>query len=194
MLKSHVVTLEGKDSGLRLRLHELPALVADRHARAALARLDVDAAGGVVALAFEHQAALRKLGTEAHDLLLPFVEGHVIVGGDTPRTLDVARDLRDWRNVDRLIQAALHLHVGFLIDRKALEVPVAFKAGQILADVSELAVTWCSPFIAGIVQSRLATYRELETVLSTEDAYNLTELLNVEALRSWQDAQRNKAK
>lgn len=192
MLKSKVITLEGKDAGLRLRLHELPALAADRLARAALARLDADEGGGIVALAMQHAPALRALGPEALELLMPLVDGQVIAGGDAPRALDVTRDLRDWRNVERLQQHALMLHVGFILSRKPLELPVSFRAGALLQDNADVAVTWCSPFIAAIVQSKLATYRELETVLSTEDAYNLVEVLNVQALRDWQESQRNK--
>ena len=76
--------------------------------------------------------------------------------------------------------------VGFLFERETLDTPVSFRAEQILHDSSDISVTWCSPFIAAVIQSKLATYRELETVLGTEDAYNLVEILNVEAIQNWQ--------
>jgi hypothetical protein len=185
MLKSRIVKLGGRDADLKLRLHELPALVADRHARAALSAIDADRTTGVVALALKHTADLRKLGPAGMELLMPFVEGTVETDART-HAFDPARDLRDWRNVERVQQLALHLHVGFLFDRDVLDVPVAFRAEQIMSSVSDISVTFCSPFIATVIQSKLATYRELETVLSTEDAMNLVEVLNVDALQTWQ--------
>src|SRR6185437_12690395 len=95
-------------------------------------------------------------------------------------------DLKDWRNVERVQQYALHLHVGFLFERESLDVPISFRAEQIMRDSSDISVTFCSGFIATVIQSKLATYRELETVLSTEDAYNLVEILNVDAIQTWQ--------
>ena len=54
---------------------------------------------------------------------------------------------------------------------------------------SDLAVNFCSPPLATVLHSGRASYRELETALSTEDVYNLVELLNVEAVRDWRAAQ-----
>lgn len=185
MLKSKIIRLSGKDEGLKLRLHELPALVADRHARAALDTLGADKTTGIVALALKHFADIRKLGPAGLDLLMPFVEGTVEHDGRS-QAFDVARHLKDWRNVERVQQLALHLHVGFLFERESLDVPVSFRAEQIMRDSSDISVTFCSGFIATVIQSKLATYRELETVLSTEDAYNLVEILNVDAIQTWQ--------
>lgn len=185
MLKSKIVKLGGKDTGLKLRLHELPALVADRLARSVLDTLGVDRSTGIVALALKHVQDVKKLGPTGLELLMPFVEGTVEHDGRT-HAFDMQRDLQDWRNVERVQQLALHLHVGFLFERETLDMPVSFRAEQILHDSSDISVTWCSPFIAAVIQSKLATYRELETVLGTEDAYNLVEILNVEAIQNWQ--------
>jgi hypothetical protein len=185
MLKSKLVKLEGRDAGLNLRLHELPALVADRYARDALKAANVESDGGIVALALKHYNDVKKLGPAAHGALMPFVNG-TVEGDGRSHAFDPARDLRDWRNVERVQQLALHLHVGFLFERQALDVPVAFRAAQITEGASDVSVTFCAPFLAAVIQSKLATYRELETVLSTEDAFNLTEILNVEALQNWQ--------
>lgn len=185
MLKSKIVKLGGKDTGLKLRLHELPALVVDRLARSVLDTLGVDKSTGVVALALKHVQDVKKLGPAGLELLMPFVEGTVEQDGRT-HAFDMQRDLQDWRNVERVQQLALHLHVGFLFEREMIDAPVSFRAEQILHDSSDISVTWCSPFLAAVIQSKLATYRELETVLGTEDAYNLVEILNVEAIQNWQ--------
>ncbi|WWQ12951.1 hypothetical protein PQ43W_5 [Ralstonia phage PQ43W] len=188
MLKSLDVVLSGKDEGLHLRLSELPALVADRRARAALRAIGEDGTGGVITLALRHTAAALALGEPGRDLLLPFVQAEHADG----RPFRLAQHLRDWRNVERLIQAALHLHVGFLFEREVLDVPVTLRAEQILAELPDVAVTFCSPHIAAVLQSHHATYVELETVLSTEDAFNLVELLNVETIREFHTHQRAK--
>ena len=176
MLKSRTVELFGRDAGVALTLTELPALVADRHARAALQAVGADTRGGVVALAYQHMPAVLKLGEPALDLLAPFVG-------------DQSAGLKDWRNISRLQQAAVLLHADFLFGRELLEVPVALQTERIVKALPEMSVTFCSPHLAAVLSSRLATYRELETVLSTEDAFNLVELLNVDGIREWRARQ-----
>lgn len=171
MLKSIPITLPGRDAETPLTLTELPALVADRHARAALAAIDAPQDGGVVALAFTHVKDVLALGERGQALLEPFVVA--------------SRPVRSWRNVLALQQAALALHVGFLVNRPRIELPVLMQAEAIGRGAGELAVHFCSPALATVLHSGRATYRELETVLSTEDAYNLAELVNVEAIREW---------
>lgn len=175
MLKTTPLELGGKDAGSVITLRELPALVADRHARVLLKQIGADPAGGVVALAMQHMAAIRKLGPRA---LEPFCMAKAEPG----HPLEM---VKDWRNIDVVQQAALLLHVGFLVGREQIEVPVTMQAQQILNDTDGVAVTFCSPVIAAVLESELATYRDLETVLSTEDAYNLVELLNVRAVRDY---------
>lgn len=182
MLKHRTITLSGKDDGVKIRLTELPALLADRAARAILAQLDEDTDGGISALAFRYSREAARLGAET---LLPFVEGAVIDDDRRSHSLDVRRDIKDWRNVERLQQAALSLHVDFLIGREALEIPVTFQAQSIMSGTGTIRATFCSPQIATVLDGRLATYREMETVLSTEDVYNLAEILNVAAIRDW---------
>lgn len=171
MLKTLTVTLPGADAGAPIRITELPALVADAHARHALTAAGLPADGGVVALALAHLHTVLAMGEAAVPLLEPFVQAD--------------RPVRTWRNVLALQQAALMLHVGFLIDRPRIEIPVTMQAEVALAGAGEVAVHFCSPAIATVLHSGRATYRELETVLSTEDAYNLAELVNVEAIREW---------
>ncbi len=188
MLKHRTIELSGRDAGLEIRLTELPALLADRLARALLVRLDEDPAGGVPALAFKFSKVVpAKFGIGA---LLPFVEG-AVVGKDRSRALDVRRDIKDWRNVERLQHAALLRHVDFLIGRESLEIPVTFQAQSIMAGAGAIRATFCSPQIAAVLGDRMATYRELETVLSTEDVFNLCEILNVSAIREWHAHQAN---
>lgn len=188
MLKHRTITLSGRDEGVKVRLSELPAMVADAHARAILQQLDEDQDGGISALAFKFARVVpAKLGADA---LLPFVEG-AIVEKDRSHSLDVRRDIKDWRNVERLQNAALLLHVDFLIGREALEIPVTFQAQNILAGAGSVRATFCSPQIATVLGDRMATYRELETVLSTEDVFNLVEILNVSAVRDWHAQQAN---
>lgn len=175
MLKTTTLQLSGRDEGTSLVLTELPALVADRLARAALVELNADPDGGVIALALKHLQDVRKLGERGMHLLLPFINAGA----------PLASQLRDWRNIDKVQQAALLLHVGFLVGRQALPVPVTMRAEQILAGSPDAHVTFCSPFLAAVLESRHATYRELETVLSTEDAYNIVEILNVRAIHDW---------
>lgn len=173
MLKSQNFELGGKDAGTRVVLTELPAMVADRYARAALKAVDEDPAGGVVALALHHFKAVRALGEPSLALLQPFVQG-----------ADLSA-LHDWQSVDRLQQAALFLHAGFLIGREALDIPVTLSAQVLTSPVADIHVTFCSPHIAAVLHSGKASYVELETVLSTEDVYNLVELINVDAIREW---------
>ena len=188
MIKSQRVELAGRDAGRVIELTELPALVADRHARAALRAVDASPDGGVVGLALQHLDAVKRLGERGQALLQPFVSGTLAAG--VP--LDVARDLRDWRNVQRLQQAALLLHVGFLVGRETLEIPVAMQAAGITSGLGETRATFCSPPLATVLNSRLATYVELETSLSTEDVFNLLEIVNVEAIRDWRASQSSK--
>lgn len=187
MLKSAPFILQGRDDGLVITLTELPALTADRYARAALAAIDADLDGGVAALAFKHYADVRALGPASNDLLMPFVRGTV-----DGRPFDIDHDLKGWRNVDRLQQAALMLHVAFLTEREPLEIPVAMQGAALMAGSGALRVTFCSPGIAAVINSRHADYVQLETVLSTEDVYNLTECINVEAAREWAAQQKAK--
>jgi hypothetical protein len=181
MIKTRTFELEGRDAGKTVQLTELPALVADRLARRIIQRFDGDATGGIVSLALRYQRELAALGEEGLRLLFGFVHATHTDGS----TFDIRRDLRDWRNVAKLQQVALLLHVDFLFKRELLETPVTMRAEAILAGVSDIAVTFCSPFLAAVLQSGQASYVELETVLSTEDAFNLVELTNVEAIREW---------
>lgn len=182
MLKHRVITLAGRDEGVKVRLTELPAMLADAHARAILRLLGEESDGGISALAFRHVRDAFKLGV---DTLMPFVEGSVLDDAHRGHSLDIRHDIKDWRNVERLQNSALLLHVDFLIGREPLDVPVTFQAQQIMAGGGELRATFCSPQIAAVLESGKATYRELETVLSTEDVFNLVEIINIAALREW---------
>lgn len=173
MLKSQTFTLGGKDAGTKVTLIELPALVADRHARAALRAIGEDLEGGVVALALKHVKAVRALGESSLALLQPFVQG-----------VDLST-LHDWQSVERLQQAALYLHIQFLMGRESVDIPVTLQAQALLSPAADIRASFCSPHIAAVLHSHLATYVELETVLSTEDVFNLVELVNVEAIREW---------
>jgi len=179
VLKTTSIELSGGDAGRTMLLKELPALVADRFARELLEMVDADPDGGVVALAYRHTADVRKLGDVGLRGLNRFV--HVIAGGTLAQTAD---DLRDWRNVERVQQAALLLHVGFLQTRKRLDIPVYMQVEQMLSNTADIKATFCSPTLAAVLQSGKASYVELETVLSTEDVFNIVEILNVEALRT----------
>lgn len=191
MIKSRIVELAGKDTGLRLKLFERPALVADRAARAALNAIHEDPNGGVIALALRYIAAIRTLGPCGLSLLAPFVDAHYERSpGDWCPVGD--RHLRDWRNVERLQQAALLLHVDFLLGRAPLDIPVTLQADMLLAGIADIRVTFCSAQIATVLESGKATYRELETDLSTEDVYNIVEVLNVSALRDYHSKGRAK--
>lgn len=172
MLKTTQLKLAGRDTGSTVTLTELPALVADRLARAALRAIDADLDGGVVALALKHLNDVRKLGKPGLAILQQFVQCE-----DEPP--------RDWRNVERIQQAALALHVGFIVEREALDAPVAMRAAQILGGTPDASVTFCSPHIAAVLESGMASYRDLETVLSTEDSFNMVEILNVRAIHDW---------
>lgn len=176
MLKTSPVVLP---AGRVVQLTELPALVADRHARHALAAAGLPLDGGVVALALQHLPAILALGAAAMELLEPFVQI------DTPA--------RSWRDVMVLQQSALALHAGFLIGRPRIEIPVGMQAEAALLGASDDTVHFCSPGLAAVLDSGRATYRELETVLSTEDAYNLAELVNVQLIREWRAHQNRTA-
>lgn len=169
MLKSTTLYLSGRDAE-PLTLTELPALVADRIARIALASIDAPLEGGIVALALQHQALLLKDSEQAVALLEPLVQS--------------SRPVRSWQNVLAVQQAAMALHVGFLVGRPRVQIPVRMQ-GEVINRDDELGVHFCSPQIAAVLHSGRASYRELETVLSTEDVYNLVELSNVEAVREW---------
>lgn len=173
MLKHTSVHLSGRDQGLPVILTELPALVADRHARTALAAIGAPLDGGIVALALQHEQAILAEPERAMELLQPFV------------CMSAGREVKDWRSVMALQRAALALHVSFLVGRPQLDVPLGLQAESIKSGVSDLGVHFCSPHIATVLHSGRATYRELETVLSTEDVFNLVELANVETIREW---------
>lgn len=178
MLKTQTLTLAGRDAGRSQTITELPALVVDRLARAALKSIDADPDGGIVALALKYLPDIRKLGPPGLEILQQFVQ----TDGPPPR---------DWRNVEKLQQAALLLHVGFIVEREALQVPVAMQAENILEGLPDVRVTFCSPHIAAVLESGKATYRELETVLGTEDVFNIVEILNVRAIHDWHAHKQN---
>lgn len=178
MLKKTQLSLCDR-SGHPITITELPALVADRHARAALTALGESPDGGVVALTFAHMPRLLKMGADAIELLAPFVQSD--------------RQPDGWRAVLALQQAALSLHASFLIGRPQISFPVMMQAEAIQRGSGQDMVHFCSPPIAAVLHSGRATYRELETVLSTEDAYNILELLNVESIREWRAHQHAKS-
>lgn len=188
MLKTATILLTGRDAGTLVVLTELPALVADRHARAALAAVGAPLDGGVVALALKHEQAILQHPELAMDLLQPFVQMQAMQSSPTAPSAPSA-PLRDWRNVLALQRAALALHVSFLVGRAHLEIPTGLQAESLKAGAHDVAVNFCSPHIATVLHSGRATYRELETVLSTEDVFNLVELANVEAIRDWRAQQ-----
>lgn len=175
MLKTRTLQLSGPDGHEPLTLTELPALVADRAARRALAAVGAPPDGGVVALALEHMPAVLKLAGPGLDLLAPFVQA--------------SRPVRHWSSLLIVQQAALALHVDFLVGRPTLSIPITYQAESIKRGAQDLAVNFCSPPLAAVLHSGRASYHELETSLSTEDVYNLVELLNVEAVREWRALQ-----
>lgn len=179
MLKTREIVLSGRDASRSVMLTELPALTADRHARAALTAAGIDPRGGVVSMAYQHMGAVLALGEKSLELLGPFV------GAPAAQR----EPLRDWRNVARLQQAAVLLHADFLFGRELLEVPVAMRSESIIQALPDSSVNFCSPHISAVLSSRLATYHELETALSTEDVFNLVELLNVDGIREWRARQ-----
>jgi len=190
MLKTYTLKLTGRDAGTALQLTELPALVADRHARAALRAIGEPGDGGIIALAFKHLAKLRARGDEGLRLLNTFVDARAADG--VPVDLSAAHGaVRDWRNIEKIQQQALYLHAGFILDRESVDAPVAMVGEQILHGAPEVRVTFCSPLLAAVLESKLATYRELETVLSTEDVFNLQEINNVRAIRNWHESQKD---
>lgn len=175
MLKSQHLQLSGRDAPGPLTdplvITELPALVADRYARAALNAIGAPLDGGVVSLAMRYLPELLRDADRAMALLEPFVQA--------------SRPVKDWRNVLALQQTALALHVSFLLGRPQLEIPVRLQAASITHPGGDVRVHFCSSHIATVLHSGRATYRELETVLSTEDVFNLVELANVESIRDW---------
>lgn len=188
MLKTYTLPLTGRDKGTTLCLTERPALVADRAARAALRAIGEPEDGGVITMAFKHLKQVRALGAPGLQLLSAFVDART---GETIVDLnDASGVIKDWRNIEKIQQQALYLHAGFILEREALEIPVAMVGDQILHGAPDARVTFCSPLLAAVLESKLATYRELETVLGTEDAYNLQELNNVRAVRNWYESQK----
>lgn len=190
MLKTYTLNLTGRDKGIALLLTELPALVADRRARQALRAIGESEDGGIIALAFKHLPQLRALGDDGLRLLNGFVDAR---RPDTGEGIDLAAPgaaVRDWRNIEKIQQQALYLHTGFILERESVDAPVAMQGDQILHGAPEVRVTFCSPLLAAVLESKLATYCELETVLSTEDVFNLQEINNVRAIRSWHESQK----
>lgn len=180
MLKEQNIILAGHDEGKEVTIRELPALVADRYSREILRNLEVPPTGGVVALAMEHSAAALALLDRP---LLKFV--------DCLDGFDKLKDIRDWRNYERLQLAALALHASFLIGRDAPQLPVTMLAELLMKGKTDVHVSFCSAPIAAVLESRYATYRELETDLSTEDVFNLCEVININAIRDWHATKRD---
>ena len=189
MLKTYILRLTGRDAGTTLRLTELPAMLADRAARAALRAVDESEDGGVITLIFKHLKQVRALGEPGLQLLNPFVDARLPDG--TALDLNAATGvIKDWRNIEKIQQQALYLHAGFMIDRKTVEPPVAMVGDHLLHAGPDARVTFCSPLLAAVLESGHATYHELETVLSTEDVFNLQEINNVRAIRQWHESQK----
>lgn len=190
MLKTYTLKLTGRDAGKTLQLTELPALLADRAARAALRVIDESEDGGIIALALKHLQQVRARGEAGLRLLNAFVDARTAEG--EPVDLADARGIiRDWHNIEKIQQQALYLHAGFILERKPLDIPVAMTAEQLLHGAPDVRVTFCSPMLVAVLESKLATYRELETVLSTEDVFNLQEINNVRAIRNWLESQKD---
>lgn len=190
MLKTYTLNLTGRDKGVALRLTELPALVADRHARAVLRVIDEPVDGGIIALAYKHLKQVRDRGEDGLRLLNAFVDAR---NADTGEAVDLSAApglVRDWRNIEKIQQQALYLHTGFILGRESVDAPVAMVGEQILHGAPNVRVTFCSPLLAAVLESKLATYHELETVLGTEDVFNLQEINNVRAIRNWHESQK----
>lgn len=193
MLKTYTLNLTGRDKGVALLLTELPALVADRYARGALRAVGAPADGGIIALAFKHLSQLRARGDDGLRLLNFFVDARTMQGGEM-KPLDLSNPkgfVKDWRNIEKIQQQALYLHTGFILERESVDAPVAMQGDQILHGAPDVRVTFCSPLLAAVLESKLATYHELETVLSTEDCFNLQEINNVRAIRNWHESQKD---
>lgn len=189
MLKTHTLNLTGGDDGTALLLTELPALVADRVARTVLRLIGEPEDGGIITLAFKHLPQVRALGERGLQMLNGFVDARLPDG----TALDLAHAegvIKDWRNIEKIQQQALYLHAGFILSRESVDAPVAMRGEQILHGAPEVRVTFCSPLLAAVLESKLATYRELETVLGTEDVFNLQEINNVRAIRNWHESQK----
>lgn len=187
MLKTHTLKLTGRDKGVTLRLTELPALVADRHARSVLRAIGEPEDGGIIAMAFKHLQQVRDRGEAGLRLLNAFVDARA---ADTGEAVDLAAQgvVKDWRNIEKIQQQALYLHTGFILGRESVDAPIAMQGEQILHGAPEVRVTFCSPLLAAVLESKLATYRELETVLGTEDVFNIQEINNVRAIRNWHES------
>jgi len=140
-------------------------------------------------LAFKHLGAVRALGEPGLRLLSAFVDAR-LPGGAALDLADARGVIKDWRNIEKIQQQALYLHTGFILERESVDIPVAMVGDQILHSGAEARVTFCSPLLAAVLESDRATYRELETVLSTEDVYNLQEINNVRAIRRWHESQK----
>ncbi|GJH28162.1 hypothetical protein [Caballeronia novacaledonica] len=191
MLKEIDVELHGRDAGSVVRLRELPAMVADRHARTALAAIDEDVSGGVIDLAMRCVQTVRKLGPRGLDLLMPFVKGDLLGADAEPiAPLNVRKHIRDWRNVQVLQDAALLLHAGFVVGRAGLDVPIKLQAQIALAGGSDIEIKFCAPTIAAAIDAGMCSYVEANTIVGTEAIYDMLEILNVRALREFADAQR----
>lgn len=191
MLKTYTLNLPGRDKGVALLLTELPALVADRYARGALRAVGAPVDGGIIALAFKHLPQLRARGDDGLRLLNFFVD---VRHAETGEPIDLSNPkgfVKDWRNIEKIQQQALYLHTGFILERESVDAPVAMQGDQILHGAPDVRVTFCSPLLAAVLESKLATYHELETVLSTEDCFNLQEINNVRAIRSWHESQKD---
>lgn len=186
MLKTYTLQLTGRDAHAALMLTELPAMVADRRARAALRAVSEAEDGGIITLAYKHQAKVRALGEAGLLLLNAFVDAR-LPDGAALDLADARGVIKDWRNIEKIQQQALYLHTGFILERESVDIPVAMVGDQILHGSSDARVTFCSPLLAAVLESRLATYRELETVYSTEDVFNLQEINNVRAIRNWHE-------
>lgn len=189
MLKTYTLNLTGRDAGVSLLLTELPALAADRCARAALRTVGEPEDGGVITLAFKHLGTVRALGEPGLRLLSAFVDAR-LPDGTALDLADARGVIKDWRNIEKIQQQALYLHTGFILERESVDIPVAMVGDQILHSGTDARVTFCSPLLAAVLESDRATYRELETVLSTEDCFNIQEINNVRAIRRWHESQK----
>lgn len=184
MLKTIDIVLTGRDSGRVVTLTELPALRADAWARAALRALDEDPDDGIIGLALEHSDRAQK-DEAARTAARALIRARI-----GTRPLDLAT-LQDWRSIFTLQDAVMLLHAGFVVSRKPTELPITFQAIA-MGDPDDLRPSFCSPLLATVLQSGRASYHELDTALSTEDAFNLVELINLDAYYRWRAAQDQK--
>ncbi|QMV32353.1 hypothetical protein T2_00036 [Ralstonia phage Elie] len=184
MLKTIDIALAGRDADRIVTLTELPALRADTWARAALRALDQDPDDGVVGLALEHSNKAQN-NEQARTAARALIRARI---GTRPLDLNT---LRDWRSIFALQDAAFVLHAGFVVGRKPTELPITFQA-LMMGESDDLRPSFCSPLVATVLQSGRASYHELDTVLSTEDAFNIVELINLDAYHRWRAAQDTK--